>query len=374
MLPLPSAIARVVRDDSATRKAWQLLSFLYSVRGEAVYEFPGQIPGFQQNYLAWAARAPIADAWNPAWRVLAPYAGIYQRLEDALAKSASGASPRRIIAPRLDPQWNIPTDMRFFHAQGQSFLGLWGSGVPVNEYARSGRIAVRPGDTYAVSGTIDARFAAGPPPCFYLAEPSGFGIGMTCGDDGEKGRYTQIVRIPSDVPWVYWVAYTNNTTIVTDHLLVYADASLRKLSAAEASHQMFGPTPQSWWYLPAGFQFVHRGGHTTLAVYGTGAPIGNSYAHSGDANVIPGARYRLGVTIDGRYASGNPPCVYLAEQPSGRGIGMLCAQNGAVRRYAEAVRIPPGVRIIQAVAFTNNTDVASARRLSYTDLTLQRIK
>lgn len=373
MLPAPKPIAGEVRADSHVRRAWQLLSFLYGVRGEAAYEFPVQVPGYEQNYLAWAARAPVADSWNPAWRVLAPYAAIYKRLAGAMARAAR-ASDQSIMRSRADPQWNLPTDMRFFHVGHQSFLGLWGTGVAVADYARSGRIQVEPGATYEVGGTIDARFVSGPPPCFYVSEPSGYGIAMTCGDDGVKAHYAQLVQIPKGVPWVYWVAYTNKATVATDHLLLYADPSLKKVDAAQALRETFGPTPQSWWYVPAGFQFVRRANHVSLALYGTGAPLGNAYAHSGNAPVVPGARYHLSVDIDARYAAGKAPCVYVAEQPSGRGFAMLCARNGRQGRYSEIVTIPDGIRAVETVVFTNNATVAAARRLSFTDLRFVRLK
>jgi hypothetical protein len=107
---------------------------------------------------------------------------------------------------------------------------------------------------------------------------------------------------------------------------------------------------RSLWYLPPHFMQ----GHDALAVVGTGARTGQLFAHSADIAVVPGAMYRVAVTVDTRAARGRA-CFYLAARPSGKDLGLSCAATGTVRSYALSSYVPLDVAVVQWTAVFNGT-------------------
>jgi hypothetical protein len=242
------------------------------------------------------------------------------------------------------------------------FAVTWGSGAPERYYSWSRTIAVTPGGFYVVSGTIDARYSEGAQPCFYLAERSGLGIGMTCATRRAVGTYRTLIQVPADVDNVHWVATTDGVIAPHGRITAFSDANFRPASQAEL-RPTFAGTPQSLWYLPPEYAFLRVG--EALEIAGTGQPTGKLYAHSTDIPARPDARFQLRVRIDATDARGRPPCFYVAELPDGRALSMICARNGAASSYAIRGAVPAGVKWLQLVAFSNDTSIASGRAVVF---------
>jgi hypothetical protein len=168
--------------------------------------------------------------------------------------------------------------------------------------------------------------------------------------------------MPLGITHVRWVATTNGEIVPQGRLTAFSDPDVRSARRVELG-PMFAGSPRSLWYLPPGFEFLRAG--EALALAGTGKPAGNLYAHSANIPVRTGAHYNLEVAIDASHARGRPPCFYIAELPSGKGISMLCARNGRTGSYAVHGIVPAGIQWIQLVAFSNNTTIDDGKAVIF---------
>jgi hypothetical protein len=93
--------------------------------------------------------------------------------------------------------------------------------------------------------------------------------------------------------------------------------------------------------------------------------MGKLYAHSPDVEVQGGATYEVSATIDARFSRTQPPCFYIADEPSGMALNMQCARNGIIKRYRVLLEIPYDTHEVQWVAFINNCRIDSDRFIRF---------
>lgn len=366
-LAVPEPIADTIAGDDLDRRAWSVLSAAYASSDLLRATFVASDAATPELVLRWAALEGVSEP--QAALFLEPYIDVYGELDSQVREAGSaslGATGWHIAAPFSFDASRI----RLSVAPGTDQAGP--------AYAGSPTFVVVPGHSYRITANIDARSLLHGRACIYpAAKPSGLGLGMECVTPGSRRKHQLVFTAPSGTYGVQWAAVVSDLRIGKTPMQftqIRVEPVTPKKETPDSPLSDAGlddPTGRSRWFLPANFSLDVEG--RRIIVTGTGSNSGNLYSGSEALSVLSGRTYAISADVDARSATKRDPCFYLAELPSGLGIGMTCARAGTSARLTTDVRIEQGVWLAQWVAFTNDTTIAEKRTVTYSNIRMRLV-
>jgi hypothetical protein len=369
--PVPPAIARAISTDEVTAKAFTALAAVYAEDPDVRVLFGAPDATTAATLIHWAANDVPGPAADDMY--LGPFREVYAQLDRRLATGAAPAGKAPALGGETyagPAEWNLSPPFTRDPALGTLRVAA-GADLPGKWFASSPEFFVASGRSYRFAADVDAHAVSRGHVCVYAASmPSGVSVGMTCVPGGARPRASVDVKISAIDVALRWAVYVDDVRVgpaplTLSHIRVDPLGSDPRAGVVDDDESIGLDTPagRARWYVPPGMSLDPNGASVTL--HGTGKESGNLYATSKTRSVLPGREYTISAFVYGRAARLRPPCFYLAEIPSGAGIGMTCAKPGTSAGLTATLRMPSNVWLVQWVAFTNDTTLPSGKELTY---------